>query len=96
MVTYQTSARENVQVQGIDVTLSTSFDDGKLPAKVAAVGGGYINTENGGFNMNFNANYDVAMGLFEYWNGSNIPTNFQDEVQEAIQNFINQIKTDKE
>lgn len=94
MITYQTTARENVQVQGIDVTLTASFNAGEMPDRVGANGVGYV--QNSGVNMNFNANYNVELGLFEYWNGSNIPNNFQDEVQEAIQDFVNQIKTDNE
>lgn len=96
MITYQTSAKENVQVQGIGVTLSTSFDSDKLPTKVTAVGGGQITAENGEVNMNFNSSYNITMRVFEYWNGSNIPENFQDDVRAKIEEFYNQIKTDKE
>lgn len=102
MVNYQISAKENVQVQGIDVTLSTLFDDGTMPKKVEAKGQGHLQAQHQqdkmqGVNMylSFGALYNTEKELFENWNGQNIPADFQNEVLEKIKEFYNKIKTDK-
>lgn len=102
MVNYQISAKENVQVQGIDVTLSTLFEDGTMPKKVEAKGQGHLQVQQQqdtmqGVNMylSFGALYNTEKEVFENWNGQNIPADFQNQVLEKIKEFYNKIKTDK-
>ena len=97
MINYQISAKENVQVQGINVTLSALFNDGTMPEKVDAKGQGYLNdtTQKISTYLSFGSVYNTENELFENWNGQNIPADFQAQVLEKINEFYNKIKIDK-
>lgn len=80
---YSILAKDNVQIQGINIEIKAEYKQGELPNKISVNGSGQIEqTQN---YMSVSAYYNLAENRFETCNGTNLPAGFIGEVETAIQ-----------
>lgn len=94
---YSISVRNNVSIQGINVTISAEFAQGTLPEQISVSASGQITKNDAQTEfMNLSASYNLAKSNFINCNGTNVPGGFIAEVETAILETYDQLQADQE
>ena len=92
VINYSILARSEEQVQGINVSLSTEFEEGGLPASVTFNASTNIVVNGQDVYMSMGGDYNLEFGLFSGLSNSSFPASFIVELENKIMKFEFDIK----
>ena len=84
VINYSILARSEEQVQGINVSLSTEFEEGGLPASVTFNASTNIVVNGQDVYMSMGGDYNLEFGLFSGLSNSSFPASFIVELENKI------------
>lgn len=96
VINYSILARSEEQVQGINVSLSTEFEEGGLPASVTFNASTNIVVNGQDVYMSMGGDYNLEFGLFSGLSNSSFPASFIVELENKIKEFFDSIKASRE
>ena len=92
VINYSILARSEEQVQGINVSLSTEFEEGGLPASVTFNASTNIVVNGQDVYMSMGGDYNLEFGLFSGLSNSSFPASFIVELENKIKEFFEKNK----
>ena len=96
VINYSILARSEEQVQGINVSLSTEFEEGGLPASVTFNASTNIVVNGQDVYMSMGGDYNLEFGLFSGLSNSSFPASFIVELENKINEILDSLKASRE